>query len=92
LIGTTGNGFAVETLIYGVAGIENVTAAFKDGPYEFECDNDVVDGRTQAATFTMVAFTSLICDGQQLGPRRNNWQYEQVVRGNELLAREVKIE
>jgi hypothetical protein len=60
-------GFAVETLIHGVADIENVTAAFKDRPYEFECDNDVADhdGRTQAATFTMVAFTSLICDGQQ---------------------------
>ncbi|KAG6837965.1 hypothetical protein H0H93_008359 [Arthromyces matolae] len=68
-------GWPASTLIDGVADIENITAALKEGPYGlcvYESPNDVMDNQVvnlefsdgSTASFTMVAFTSLICDRQ----------------------------
>jgi len=68
-------GWPVSPLVDGIPDIENITMALKTGPYGrcvYESDNDVVDNQivnlefSNGATvaFTMVAFTSAICDRQ----------------------------
>lgn len=65
----------VETIVDGLPDLENVTAALKNGPYGlcvYESTNDVCDNQVvniefsngSTASFTMVAFTSAICDRQ----------------------------
>jgi hypothetical protein len=68
-------GWPAETLVDGVPDIENITEALKTGPYGlcvYESANDVCDHQVvnmefsdgSTASFTMVAYTSLICDRQ----------------------------
>ncbi|RDB22465.1 putative oxidoreductase YteT [Hypsizygus marmoreus] len=68
-------GWPAETLVDGVPDIENITNALKTGPYGkcvYESLNDVCDHQVvnlefangSTASFTMVAYTSLICDRQ----------------------------
>ncbi|KAJ3840870.1 hypothetical protein F5878DRAFT_611827 [Lentinula raphanica] len=68
-------GWPVSPLVDGVPDIENVTAALREGPYGrcvYESDNDVCDNQVvnlefengNTASFTMVAFTSAICERQ----------------------------
>ncbi|KAG7097124.1 hypothetical protein E1B28_004502 [Marasmius oreades] len=68
-------GWPVSPLVDGIPDIENITAALKTGPYGrcvYESDNDVCDNQVvnlefengETASFTMVAFTSAICDRQ----------------------------
>ncbi|THV08708.1 NAD(P)-binding protein [Dendrothele bispora CBS 962.96] len=68
-------GWPVSPLVDGIPDIENVTAALKTGPYGmcvYESENDVCDNQVvnlefengNTASFTMVAFTSAICDRQ----------------------------
>jgi len=65
----------VSVLIDGVPDIENVTEALKKGPYGqcvYEAPNDVCDHQVvniefvngTTASFTMIAYTSLICKRQ----------------------------
>ncbi|KAF8974362.1 hypothetical protein BDZ97DRAFT_16506 [Flammula alnicola] len=65
----------VEAIIDGLPDIENVTNALKNGPYGlcvYESANDVCDNQVvniefsngATASFTMVAFTSAICERQ----------------------------
>jgi len=65
----------VSVLVDGVPDIENVTEALKKGPYGqcvYEAHNDVCDHQVvniefangTTASFTMIAFTSLICKRQ----------------------------
>ncbi|KAF8665550.1 hypothetical protein AX16_000010 [Volvariella volvacea WC 439] len=66
-------GWPVETIVDGLPDIENVTEALKTGPYGkcvYESANDVCDNQVvniefsngTTASFTMVAFTSAICE------------------------------
>ncbi|KAF8826590.1 hypothetical protein HHX47_DHR5000205 [Lentinula edodes] len=68
-------GWPVSTLVDGIPDIENITAALKVGPYGqcvYESKNDVCDNQIvnlefengNTASFTMVAFTSAICERQ----------------------------
>ncbi|KAK7470812.1 hypothetical protein VKT23_002230 [Stygiomarasmius scandens] len=68
-------GWPVSTLVDGIPDIENVTAALQHGPYGkcvYESENDVCDNQVvnlefengNTASFTMVAFTSAICERQ----------------------------
>lgn len=68
-------GWPAETLVDGLPDIENITEALKTGPYGlcvYESTNDVCDHQVvnlefsdgSTASFTMVAYTSLICDRQ----------------------------
>ncbi|KAK0468448.1 uncharacterized protein EV420DRAFT_1626274 [Desarmillaria tabescens] len=68
-------GWPAETIVDGIPDIENIAEALKSGPYGkcvYESDNDVCDNQVvnlefdngSTASFTMVAFTSLICDRQ----------------------------
>ncbi|KAF9483968.1 NAD(P)-binding protein [Pholiota conissans] len=68
-------GWPVETIVDGLPDLENVTAALKSGPYGlcvYESANDVCDNQVVniefsngcTASFTMIAFTSAICDRQ----------------------------
>ncbi|KAJ7499060.1 hypothetical protein FB451DRAFT_1204109 [Mycena latifolia] len=68
-------GWPVSPLVDGLPDIENVTHALRTGPYGqcvYESSNDVCDQQVvnlefsdgATASFTMVAYTSLICDRQ----------------------------
>ncbi|KDR83569.1 hypothetical protein GALMADRAFT_235816 [Galerina marginata CBS 339.88] len=68
-------GWPVETIVDGLPDIENVTDALKNGPYGlcvYESANDVCDNQVvniefsngSTASFTMVAYTSAICERQ----------------------------
>ncbi|KAI5120934.1 hypothetical protein M0805_002914 [Coniferiporia weirii] len=68
-------GWPASTIVDGIPDIENVTEALQNGPYGkcvYESDNDVVDSQVvniefssgATVSFTMVAFTELICDRQ----------------------------
>ncbi|KAF7313681.1 GFO-IDH-MocA domain-containing protein [Mycena chlorophos] len=73
---TRGNtGWPVSTIVDGVPDIENVTEALTTGPYGqcvYESNNDVCDHQVvnlefsdgSTASFTMVAYSSLVCDRQ----------------------------
>ncbi|KAF8351275.1 streptomycin biosynthesis protein StrI [Amanita rubescens] len=73
---TRGNkGWPIKVLVDGVPDIENITHALKTGPYGkcvYESPNDVCDHQVvnlefsngTTASFTMVAYTSSICDRQ----------------------------
>lgn len=65
----------VSTIVDGTPDIENVRAALQSGPYGkcvYESENDVCDHQVvnfefsngSTASFTMVAYTSAICDRQ----------------------------
>jgi predicted dehydrogenase len=65
----------MDTIVDGIPDIENITEALKTGPYGicvYESDNDVCDHQVvniefsdgSTASFTMIAYTSLICDRQ----------------------------
>ncbi|KAF9222094.1 NAD(P)-binding protein [Gyrodon lividus] len=64
-----------STIVDGIPDIENITEALRNGSYGkcvYESDNDVCDHQVvnvefssgATASFTMVAYTSLICDRQ----------------------------
>ncbi|OAX43839.1 NAD(P)-binding protein [Rhizopogon vinicolor AM-OR11-026] len=64
-----------DTIVDGIPDIENITEALCNGPYGqcvYESDNDVCDHQVvnieyssgATASFTMVAYTSLICERQ----------------------------
>ncbi|ETW84569.1 hypothetical protein HETIRDRAFT_312391 [Heterobasidion irregulare TC 32-1] len=68
-------GWPSSTIVDGIPDIENITEVLRLGPYGkcvYESDNDVCDNQVvniqyssgATASFTMVAFTSLICDRQ----------------------------
>ncbi|KAG9317597.1 hypothetical protein JVU11DRAFT_1806 [Chiua virens] len=68
-------GWPANTIVDGIPDIENITAALQNGPYGkcvYESDNDVCDHQVvniefssgATASFTMVAYTSLICERQ----------------------------
>ncbi|KAJ7179269.1 hypothetical protein C8R46DRAFT_1073188 [Mycena filopes] len=68
-------GWPVSPLVDGLPDIENVTHALRTGPYGqcvYESPNDVCDQQVvnfefsdgATASFTMIAYTSLICDRQ----------------------------
>ena len=68
-------GWPVSTIVDDIPDIENVKSVLKTGPYGrcvYESDNDVCDHQVvqmeftggSTASFTMVAFTSAICDRQ----------------------------
>ncbi|PFH52530.1 hypothetical protein AMATHDRAFT_139561 [Amanita thiersii Skay4041] len=68
-------GWPVSPLVDGIPDIENVTDALRNGPYGkcvYESANDVCDHQVvnlefangATASFTMVAYTSLICERQ----------------------------
>ncbi|KIM68670.1 hypothetical protein SCLCIDRAFT_1208866 [Scleroderma citrinum Foug A] len=68
-------GWPVSTLVDGIPDLENVTDVLRTGAYGkcvYESDNDVCDHQVvniefssgATASFTMVAYTSLICDRQ----------------------------
>ncbi|KAG6911704.1 hypothetical protein DXG01_007954 [Tephrocybe rancida] len=68
-------GWPASTLVDGIPDIENITGALKTGPYGtcvYESPNDVADHQVvnlefsggATASFTMVAYTSLICARQ----------------------------
>ncbi|KDQ29153.1 hypothetical protein PLEOSDRAFT_1063919 [Pleurotus ostreatus PC15] len=68
-------GWPAETIVDGVPDIESITNALQNGPYgkcAYESDNDVCDHQVvniefsdgSTVSFTMVAFTSLICERQ----------------------------
>lgn len=68
-------GWPASTIVDGVPDIENITEALNQGPYGlcvYESANDVCDNQVvniefsngSTASFTMVAFTSAICDRQ----------------------------
>ncbi|KAJ7742448.1 hypothetical protein DFH07DRAFT_750395 [Mycena maculata] len=68
-------GWPALTIVDGLPDIENITHALRTGPYGkcvYESPNDVCDHQVvnlefssgETASFTMVAYTSLICDRQ----------------------------
>lgn len=68
-------GWPASTIIDGIPDLENIHEALKKGPYGrcvYESTNDVCDNQVvnlefsngSTASFTMVAFTSLICERQ----------------------------
>ncbi|KAF5388413.1 hypothetical protein D9615_000255 [Tricholomella constricta] len=73
---TNGNtDWPAATIVDGIPDIENITTALKTGPYGlcvYESANDVCDHQVvnlefsdgSTASFTMVAYTSLICERQ----------------------------
>lgn len=69
------NGWPMSAVVDGVPDIENITEALRTGPYGqcvYESENDVCDHQVvnlefsdgSTASFTMVAYTSLICERQ----------------------------
>ncbi|OJA16376.1 hypothetical protein AZE42_09867 [Rhizopogon vesiculosus] len=75
-----------NTIVDGIPDIENITEALCNGPYGqcvYESDNDVCDHQVvnieyssgATASFTMVAYTSLICERQT----RLHFSYGEIV-------------
>jgi len=92
--------FLAKHVVDGVPTVENITTALREGPYGrcvYQCDNDVVDNQVvqmgfesgSTATFTVVAFSKLICQRQTwiFGTKANLIGDNHTITVNDFLSR-----